>query len=61
MNLAALAKYGPLVFQGIKDGIDIYERLRAGDQSAEDAAKDWLGITSDVEEAIKNWEASKNP
>lgn len=60
MNLALLAKYGPSIFQGIKDGIDIYERLRAGDQSAEEAAKDWLGITADVEEAIKNWNESKS-
>lgn len=58
-TIAALAKYGPMIFSGIREGLDIYERLRAGDLTAEEAAKDWLGVAGNVEQAIQNWEASK--
>lgn len=47
------------LLQGIKDGVDIVERLQNGDQSAEQAAADWLGVTSKVDAAITNWKDSK--
>lgn len=47
------------LLQGIKDGVDIVERLQNGDQTAEQAAHDWLGVTAKVEAAAENWESSK--
>ncbi len=49
----------PLLVIGVKEGADIIERLQAGDESAIDQAKDWLGVTDKVSAAIDNWEASK--
>lgn len=53
---AALA---PEILAGVKEGVDIYQRLQRGDESAVEQAKDWLGVTDKVKAAIDNWEASK--
>ncbi len=50
---------GPELIRGVKESIDIYERLQNGDESAVNQAKDWLGVTDKVQAAIENWEASK--
>jgi hypothetical protein len=47
------------LLQGIKDGVDIVERLQNGDQTAEQAAHDWLGVTAKVEAAAENWDKAK--
>ena len=49
----------PLLVMGVKEGADIIDRLQKGDESAIDQAKDWLGVTDKVEDAIAAWEASK--
>lgn len=58
-TVVALAQYVPLIVQGIKDGADLISRIQAGDLTAEEAAKDWLGITGEVEDAIEAWKASE--
>lgn len=57
LELAAIL--GPEFVKGIREGAEIYERLQRGDESAVDQAKDWLGVTGDVSDAIAAWEASK--
>lgn len=47
------------MLQAIKEGVDIVERIQNGDQTAEQAANDWLGVSQRFEDAAKNWEASK--
>lgn len=59
MDPILISKLIPLLAEGVKAGIDIVERLSKGDADAVEQAKDWLGITGDVESAIAAWEASK--
>jgi hypothetical protein len=56
---ATIARLIPLVVDGVKEGQEIIERLKAGELDAAQQAADWLGVTGDVEQAIENWEASK--
>lgn len=60
MNPALIALI-PVLIEGIKDGVDIVQRLTEGDTTAEQQALDWLGVSGSVESAIANWKASKPP
>jgi hypothetical protein len=57
LELAAVL--GPEIIKGIREGAEIYERLQNGDETAVEQAKDWLGVTDKVSDAIASWEASK--
>lgn len=57
--LALIAELIPAIASGVKDGMDIITRLQAGDEDAIQQAKDWIEVTSEVQSAIDEWEASK--
>jgi hypothetical protein len=49
----------PVILAGIKSGIDLYEKCLAGDASALENAKDWLGVSGEFSAAVAEWEAAK--
>lgn len=57
--LVLIGKLIPAIASSVKDGMDILTRLQSGDEDAIAQAKDWLGVTEEVESAIAAWEASK--
>lgn len=57
MNLALIS----MILSEIPTAVDIIQRLQAGDVGAEEQAKDWLGITGDVDDAITEWKATQPP
>lgn len=59
MDPILIAKLLPMVIEGVKAGMDIVERLSKGDTDAAEQARDWLGVTGDVQAAVDAWEASK--
>lgn len=61
MDLKLIATLVPAIYEGIKDGLDIIERLQKGDQDAVQLAQDWIGVSQSVETAIADWKASLKP
>ncbi len=57
--LALIAQLIPALTSGVKDAMDIIERLQSGDEDAIKQAQGWLGVTKEVTDAITAWETSK--
>lgn len=61
MDSKMLLQIASMVLAEIPAAVDLVRRLQAGDQTAVDQAKDWLGITGNLDTAITDWQNTTPP